>query len=131
MTELEWLKTKKKDFVLENMDPLCLLAYYAKYNIDDCKGVCEDCEFSNFDKCADYLSQEHEIPIKLKQWEFDILSTLDQKQKLYEQRNLCAYNLKCKGYFKGLDNRFIKYPVKHILENCKIVPDDYDFSEVK
>ena len=77
MTNLEWLKNKAEEFNAPNSTGICMLCYKLKNQGNGC-GVrnCNYCEFNDIEKCFDYLMQEHNEIIKLKQWEYDVLNIL-------------------------------------------------------
>lgn len=73
---------------------------------------------SRADKFVDWLLQEHKEPIKLKQWEYDLLMSYINKgyyfknfSELKEMRN--------KGYFKGITDTSMK--IYDILKNCEVI----------
>lgn len=125
MNNLAWSKRISKKINYNNEISICTLAYCTKYKKGSCfRKFCNKCEFSDFDKCVDYLLQEHKEPIKLKQWEYDLLDIDDIK---YYRFNVYAHlnDMKKRGHFKGVTDTKMK--IQDILDNGKIVPDDYDF----
>ena len=73
---------------------------------------------SRADKFVDWLLQEHKEPIKLKQWEYDLLMSYINKgyyfknfSELKEMRN--------KGYFEGVTDTSMK--IYDILKNCEVI----------
>lgn len=79
-------------------------------------------DYENFDeKGFDWLLEEHKEPIKLKQWEYDLMYGLEDS-KFLNWDYLC--HMKEKGYFKGVtDTSMI---IEDIFKNCEIVSDDYE-----
>lgn len=86
-------------------------------------------DYENFDKKGfDWLFQEYKEPIKLKQWEYDLIDTCYKCNAYLETDTLNNYNffesLKEKGHFKGIEDTSMT--IKYILENSIIVADDYE-----
>lgn len=81
------------------------------------------------DKFIDWLLAEHEEykkPIKLKQWEYDLIKYHGNFAKFNDISILMA--MKGKGHFKDMNSAKTRsMTIKEILENCEIVSDDYDF----
>lgn len=84
------------------------------------------------DKFIDWLLEEHKEhkePIKLKQWEYDLLKSFDVGEYTF-QYFAPLRNMKEMGYFSDIENTEII--VKYILEDCVIVSDNYEgFEECK
>ena len=101
MTNLEWLKNKADEFNVPNSTGICILCYKLKNQGNGC-GVrnCNYCEFNDIEKCFDYLMQEHNEIIKLKQWEYDLMYGLEDS-KFHDWDYLCY--MKEKGYLKVND----------------------------
>lgn len=79
--------------------------------------------FSSYD-FIDWLLQEHKEQIKLKQWEYDLLSFSGIHNRFDSVFILLL--LKEKGHFRGILDKSMS--IKDIFCNCEIVPDDYDFA---
>lgn len=117
MTNLEANKDK-----IEFGD-ICLCAHIIKYG-KRCNGkFCIDCEFSrNADECIKEILAEYKEPIKLKQWEFELIGyiyrTSSVKKMFFVHYSELNY-LRGVGYFKGITNEYMT--LKEILENCEVV----------
>lgn len=112
MTNLEFYREKIKDFLDENLKYINLLNERFGYKVDYGENYT--------DKFVDWLLQEHKEPIKLKQWEYDLLSV----QKLPEDINtfelIGTYmSMKEKGHFKGITDTSMTF--KEILDKCEVV----------
>lgn len=72
---------------------------------------------------VDWLSEEYKEPIKLKQWEKDLISLFDKGySKDYSFSLFLSLNgLKEKGYFKGITDTSMK--IEDILKNCEVIDD--------
>ena len=121
MTNLEYLVSKEK---INVGNCLCMASYQCKYD-SSCKDVkCGKCEFVNdIELCVQTLLEEHKEPIKLTQWEKDMLETRKNLDGLYRctlENNLYFCDLKNKGYFKNVD---LSKTAEDILENCEVVED--------
>lgn len=75
----------------------------------------------------DWLLEEYKEPIKLKQWEKDLLNELS-KDWNYAERKV-FWELHKKGYFKGIKDVSMK--VEDILNNHIVVSDNYNFEDCK
>lgn len=129
MTNLEYLKKNVNKFKLCDDDLFCEFAFISKTGerCEESKGKyfsggCAGCQFRNIRNALDYLLQEHKEPIKLKQWEYDLLKEF-KKDWNYAERQV-FWNLNKKGYFKGVID--ISMKIEDILKNCEIVSDDYE-----
>lgn len=72
------------------------------------------------DNFIDWLLEEHKEPIKLKQWEKDLLKSVDSlENKFFVFSTLDE--MKRKGYFKGITDTSMT--LKEILDNCEVVDD--------
>lgn len=69
--------------------------------------------------CIKWLCAEYKEPIKLKQWEYDLLYEINTTdfRSVY-----VLVKLKEKGYFKGIPDTTMN--IKDILDNCEVVDDD-------
>lgn len=98
--------------------PVC--NYFEKiWTYSDCS-CCPFCTKDNtgcdYQKFVSWLLEEHKEPIKLKQWEKDLLETLQCEE-------FCCHELllemRYKGYFKGITDTSMK--IEDILKNCEVV----------
>ena len=69
------------------------------------------------DKFIDWLLEEHKEPIKLKQWEYDLLTLLNKESIFHTVYNLCK--LREKGHYKGVTDTSMK--IEDILKNCEVI----------
>ena len=115
MTNLEKMKDE-----MDTRYCICFISHMIKYKTDCITKKCKDCEFyNNIDNCIDVLLSEYKEPVKLKEWEYDIIRTNDMSHNR-EFWSFSTYrNMKSAGYFKGVHN--VKMTLKEILENCEIV----------
>ena len=69
----------------------------------------------------DWLLEEYKEPIKLKQWEKDLISIYDENRSIdYRFSSFFTLDkLKEKGYFKGVTDTSIK--IGDILKNCEVI----------
>ena len=124
MTNLEYLKKNFNKFKLYDEDLFCELAFICKtgercegFKYERCSEGCGGCQFRNIRNAIDYLLQEHKEPIKLKQWEYDLMWGLEEGSKFHDWGSLCY--MKRKGYFKGITDTSMK--IYDILKNCEVV----------
>lgn len=119
MTNLEWLKNKAEEFNVSNFSRICVSVYKLKNKGKGCDGIsCNCCECNDIEKCIDYILAEHKEPIKLKQWEYDLMCGLG-RSKFCNWYYLCY--MKEKGYFKGITDTSMK--IEDILKNCEVIDD--------
>lgn len=81
-----------------------------------------DDDFKKYsEKGFGWLLEEHKEPIKLKQWEKDLISLFDKGYcKDYSFSSFLYLNgLKEKGHFKGISDTSMK--IQDILNNCEVV----------
>lgn len=116
MTNLEANKERIRSFM-----PVCMIAHICRYG-EKCAQKhksCSDCEFDeDIYKCIEEVLSEHKEPIKLKQWEYDLMCGLG-RSKFCNWYHLCY--MKEKGYFKGVTDTSMK--IEDILKNCEVVDD--------
>lgn len=131
MTNLEWLEQNLDRLRLNNDDLLCEVAFMSKNGkrCEECNNImCSECQFRNLNDAIDYLLQEHKEPIKLKQWEYDLIDTCYKCNAYLETDTLNSYNffesLKEKGHLIGIDD--LKIRIEEVLNNCEIVSDNYE-----
>ena len=124
MTNLEYLKKNFNKFNLYDEDLFCELAFTCKtgkrcdgFKYERCSEGCGGCQFRNIRNAIDYLLQEHKEPIKLKQWEYDLLTLLNKESIFHTVYNLCK--LREKGHYKGVTDTSMT--IKEILENCEVI----------
>lgn len=115
MTNLEANKDK-----IEFGD-ICLCAHIIKYG-KRCNGKFYiDCEFSrNADECIKEILAEYKEPIKLKQWEKDLLKLHEYNQRFCNYTAL--FGMKHQGYFKCVEDESMT--IKEILDNCEAIENE-------
>lgn len=82
-----------------------------------------DDDFKKYsEKGFGWLLEEHKEPIKLKQWEFELIGyiyrTSSVKKMFFVHYSELNY-LRGVGYFKGITNEYMT--LKEILENCEVI----------
>ena len=68
----------------------------------------------------DWLLEEHKEPIKLKQWEKDLIEKFNNSQFFDYVPPL--FKMKDEGYFKGVADTSMT--LKEILENCEVIENE-------
>lgn len=126
ITNLEWLKQNFKECLSDGYTPPCRCIYMAENGCDCINVLCKNCEYNSFYKILDYLSQEHKEPIKLKQWEYDLIDIYCNCHNWCNMKlkDTTFIIMKDKGYFKGVTDTSMT--IREILNNCEIVSDDYE-----
>lgn len=113
MTNLEFYKDK----ILENINKRCSIGCAVCLTMngldikDGCSGIICDSK-----KMIDWMLKEHKEPIKLKQWEYDLMWGLEEGNKFHDWGSLCY--MKSKGYFKGVKDTSMT--LEDILNNCEV-----------
>lgn len=117
MTNLEFYKDK----ILENINNHCNIGCAVCFTMngfdieDGCSGIICDSK-----KMIDWMLKEHKEPIKLKQWEKDLITVFDTSYSKQSEfwSFLSLKNLKQKGYFKGITDTSMS--IREILDNCEV-----------
>lgn len=68
----------------------------------------------------DWLLEEHREPIKLKQWEKDLLEKFNKSQFFDYESPL--FKMKADGYFEGVTDTSMT--INEILENCEVIENE-------
>ena len=70
---------------------------------------------------VDWLLEEYKEPIKLKQWEKDLISQYSEGYSIDYRFSsfLSLIGLKEKGYFKGITDTSME--IEDILKNCEVI----------
>lgn len=119
MTNLEFYKDK----ILKNINnsyslscAVCCVMNNFDIGIENgCSGVM--CKAA---KAVEWMLAEHKEPIKLKQWEYDLIRTNDRPHECNVFESFNTYrNMKAIGYFEGITDTSMT--LKEILENCEVV----------
>ena len=113
--------------LLDTDNMLCYNAYICKHG-RTCDGVmCRECELcGNTQECIKVMLADYQEPIKLKQWEKDLLYTLvygnnsNRQSKFYNV--VCLEGMKRRhGHFKGVAD--ISLTIGEILTNCEVIDE--------
>lgn len=116
MTNLEYYKDEIKEKIKKGENFGCAICLAKNKNCLQCEADDGNDILCNI---VDWLLEEHKEPIKLKQWEFDLLNEL-RKDWNYAERKV-FWELHKKGYFKGVFD--IGMSPKEILENCEVIDE--------
>lgn len=115
MTNLEYVVSKK----LIDIAEICNLAHRCKYGCRCADKICQECEFAdNIDLCVQTILEKH-CPIKLKQWEYDLIATNNMSRERPFESFATYRNMKNMGYFESIKDTSMT--LKEILDNCEIV----------
>lgn len=124
MTNLEYLKKNFNKFKLYDEDLFCELAFICKtgkrcdgFKYERCSEGCSGCQFKNIRNAIDYLLQEHKEPIKLKQWEYDLIEHYAVIKRFDGVDMLMV--MRSKGHFKGVKDTSMS--IQYILNNCEVI----------
>lgn len=110
MTNLEFYRKEIKDYLDDNLSNRDLLSETFGYKI----GYGE-----NFvRKFVDWMLQEYKEPIKLKQWEYDLLDIYANRNTEFKKYDLFR-ELSAKGHFEGIEDTSMTS--KEILDNCEVI----------
>lgn len=118
MTNLEANKYK-----LDSRNSLCVNAHICRYG-KSCEGKkCEYCEFygDSSEECIKAMLAEHKEPIKLTQFEHDVLKAFTKLHIYVEGDGIEDFRtlqeLNRDGWFNGIEN----LSIKEILDNCEVI----------
>lgn len=89
-------------------------------NICNVRNVCEKLGSIDEKEIQEFLLTDYKEPIKLTQFEYDMLLITKLFHPSLEklEENLYYINLQDKGYFKNVD---LSKTAKEVLENCEVV----------
>lgn len=122
ITNLEWILNNVDKEVMK-FHPICVIARDYIEKEDKCIGKnCLNCKFYDTHYLLKFLQkkykEKHIDPIKLSQFEYDLLRTNDQSH----DRKLSSFatykNMKELGYFKNVD---FELTIKQVLDDCEVV----------
>lgn len=125
MTNLEYYKDELKRYIKKNPKFLSLKSdvigkAFTLFSHERIDIWCND-EWAETEHFIDWLLEEHKEPIKLKQWEFELIGyiyrTSSVKKMFFVHYSELNY-LRGVGYFKGITNEYMA--LKEILENCEV-----------
>ena len=85
-----------------------------------------DDDFKKYsEKGFGWLLEEHREPIKLKQWEFELIGYIyraSSVKKMFFVHYSELNHLRGVGYFKGITNEYMT--LKEILDNCEVIENE-------
>lgn len=120
MTNLEANKDEIKKLIKKGERFGCAICKAKNKHCTQCCGDDGDDILCNV---VDWLLEEYKEPIKLKQWEYDLIEICYKCNSYLETDTLKSYfffeSLKEKGYFKGITDTSMK--IEDILENCEVI----------
>ena len=119
MTNLEANKDEIKKLIKKGERFGCAIC---KAKNKYCKQCCGDDGDDILCNVVDWLLEEHKEPIKLKKWEYDLLTLIDKERTFFSISKL--RKLREKGHFKGVTDTLMD--MEEILEDFVIVSDDYE-----
>ncbi len=83
----------------------------------DCRKPCSEC----LEKSVDWLLQEYKEPIKLKQWEYDLLFIYSYDSTAKFEDSSVLSKMKGKGHFKGITDTSMA--LEEIVKNCEVTAE--------
>ena len=83
--------------------------------IYDCRKPCHQC----LEESVDWLLEEYKEPIKLKQWEYDMIESNNMSHANVFDAFYTYRAMKGRGYFKGIKDTSMT--LEDILDNCEVV----------
>ena len=125
MTNLERYKDEFiKMIKSEDIDFYCYFNGLHDLGCDSCPCCDKYSPKCNVSKFYDWLLEEHKEPIKLTQFEHDILKAFTKLPNYVEGDRIDNYSvlqhLSSVGWFKDIDEHLT---IKEILDNCEVVDD--------
>lgn len=118
MTNLEFYKDEIKKKIKNGENFCCAICQTKNKNCPQCSADDGDDILCNV---VDWLSEEYKEPIKLKQWEKDLIDIYCNVHnwKNVKLKNTTLFEMKDKGYFKGVIDTSMK--IEDILKNCEVI----------
>ena len=92
----------------------CVLCEVRK-KIYDCRKPCYQC----LEESVDWLLEEHKEPIKLKQWEYDLLFIYSYDSTAKFEDSSVLSKMKENGHFKSITDTSMA--LEEIVNNCEVV----------
>ena len=114
MTNLEFYKDDIKKKIKNGENFVCAICQTKNKNCPQCSADDGDDILCNV---VDWLLEERDKKIRLKQWEYDLMWGLEEGSKFHDWGSLCY--MKRKGYFKGITDTTMK--IGYILNNCEVI----------
>lgn len=119
MTNLEWLE--KIDLITTNEVYRGTMDNAGEIGVNVIIKLRDSDYYDYKKKGIEWFLEEHKEPIKLKQWEKDLISVFDTSYSKQSEfwSFLSLKELKRKGYFKGITDTGMR--IGEILDNCEVV----------
>lgn len=126
MTNLEFYKDELKECIKNNAREIAMVHRNVGNGFSDFSKKYINYYPSDSVAFVDWLLQEHKEPIKLKQWEYDLLASFrefagDQVNELTLDNTIIISPMLIKGHFKGVTDTSMT--IYEIIENCEVVDD--------
>ena len=122
MTNLEYYKDEFVYMLNDNgyQPPLCnyFEKIWAHSDCSCCPFCTKDETVCDYQKFVDWLLSERKEPIKLKQWEKDLLESNINRQ-FYFSGYSDLVEMKNRGYFEGVKD--VTMTIREILDNCEVI----------
>lgn len=116
MTNLEWLKKNLSEEEKSKVQ-MCVVVNEKLYK-DTCNGKnCYHCPINKVGDLIDFLLLERKEPIKLKQWEYDLIEHYAVIKRFDGVDMLIV--MRSKGHFKGIKDTSMT--LEEILNNCEVI----------
>ena len=124
MTNLEFYKDELKDIMAENI--INVKCVFALKEIEKAFGEFARRYWYNEHvktpiDFIDWLLAEHKGPVKLKQWEYDLIRANEMSHDFRFKSFRTYRNMKAMGYFESITDTSMT--LKEILDNCEVVDD--------
>ena len=117
MTNLEWLKTR--GLIITNDVYSGTIDNVGKIGVNVFIKL-RDSDYSDYkEKGIEWLLEEHKEPIKLKQWEKDLLEEISYIDESFEE-SFFLTGMRKRGHFKGITDTNMSMTIKEILDNCEV-----------
>lgn len=118
MTNLEYYKDEIKKRIKNDENFGCAICKAKFKNCQQCSGDDGDDILCSV---VDWLSEEYKKPIKLKQWEKDLIEAYQEQLGVDHAfcSNYILEELKERGHFKGVMDTSMNTQI--ILENCEVI----------
>ena len=125
MTNLEFYKDEIIKQIKKSYDDPAYTSYGQAFCAAICRVYTKDKKTPfygvYYEQVLDWLLEEHKEPIKLQQWEKDLVGCVVDGLNIFESY-YSLMEMKRIGHFKGVTNTSMT--LKEILENCEVIENE-------
>ena len=120
MTNLERYKDELKECIKNNAREIATVYMNVGNGFSDFSKKYINCYPGDSVAFVDWLLEEHKEPIKLTQFEYDLLMSYINKGYSFKNHSELK-EMRNKGYFEGVTDTYMT--LKEILDNCEVIEE--------